>query len=404
MVNQYFSYYSGTEAMMMLQAKELQKNGHEVYFFGSNRKPYIDSDYQYLHLLPERKVGTKNYLKNPINYYYDKGIQNALNNIIEEIKPDIIHCQYIDTLTYSIFNCFRDIPTVLTFHSSYVSFCPTGLLSNKNYIDCPNLCKHGNFLACIKNDCKNNIEASIRRAIFGYVSYKNFKNVDMYITPSEALRQKCINADIGIKPEQIVTINNFISDEQLQTIPNYTNKKYFLYVGRLVKHKGVKYILEAAKDLPRDIEFHIVGTGEEEKNLKEYAKQNNLDNVKFLGYKSGADLQEEYQNCIAIIVPSIWLESFGMINVEAFINGKPVIGSRIGGIPEVVDNDINGLLFEPTNVEQLKQKILMYWNNPELVIKHGKNGYEKTKKKYTPQRYYEQLMKVYNEVLKVNEN
>lgn len=403
MVNQYFGPYGGTETMLNLTANMLQKYGHEIYYFGIDKKPFFLENYEYSKYFPSKKFGLLNYIKHPIDYYYSKNIQKHLEEIIKDVKPDIIHCHFIDTLTYSIFKCFKNIPTVLTIHCNYAVFCPNAWFKNDKYIDCPNLCKHGNFLACIKNDCKNNIEASIRRAIFGYVSYKNFKNINMYITPSEALRQKCLNADIGIKQEQIVTINNFISDEQLQTIPNYTNKKYFLYVGRLVKHKGVKYILEAAKDLPRDIEFHIVGTGEEEKNLKEYAKQKNLDNVKFLGYKSGKELQEEYQNCISIIVPSIWLESFGMINVEAFINGKPVIASKIGGIPEVVDNNINGLLFEPTNVEQLKHHILTYWNNTELVIEHGKNGYEKTKKMYTPQRYYEQLIKVYNEVLKVNE-
>ena len=91
-----------------------------------------------------------------------------------------------------------------------------------------------------------------------------------------------------------------------------------------------------------------------------------------------------------------------MTNIESFINGKPVIASNIGGIPEIVEHNVNGLLFEPANIEQLKECILTYWNNPELVIEHGKNGYQKAITHYTEERYYNELMKVYEEV--INEN
>ena len=99
------------------------------------------------------------------------------------------------------------------------------------------------------------------------------------------------------------------------------------------------------------------------------------------------------------MVPSNCFEAFGMVNIEAFINGKPVIASNIGGIPEIVENNINGLLFEPGNVEQLRECILRYWNNPQLVIDHGINAYQTATKNYTESVYYKKLMHVYNEVI-----
>ena len=111
------------------------------------------------------------------------------------------------------------------------------------------------------------------------------------------------------------------------------------------------------------------------------------------------ELIEEYQNCIATVVPSNCFEAFGMVNIEAFINGKPVIASNIGGIHEIVENNINGLLFEPGNVEQLRECILRYWNNPQLVIDHGINAYQTATKNYTESLYYKKLMHVYNEVI-----
>ena len=130
-----------------------------------------------------------------------------------------------------------------------------------------------------------------------------------------------------------------------------------------------------------------------------YVKDNNLENVDFVGFKSGKELIEEYNNCIALIVPSTAYEAFGLINIEAFINGKPVIASNIGGIPEVVEHNKTGLLFESGNIEQLKECILKYKNNPELVIEHVNNAYEKAIANYTEDVCYEKLMHVYNEVL-----
>lgn len=93
------------------------------------------------------------------------------------------------------------------------------------------------------------------------------------------------------------------------------------------------------------------------------------------------------------------LEYLGAFLLIVFCNfwvykAKPVIASNIGGIPEQVEHNKTGLLFEPGNVEQLKECILKYWNNPQLVIEHGKNGYQKAITQYTEDRYYKELQGV----------
>ena len=87
-----------------------------------------------------------------------------------------------------------------------------------------------------------------------------------------------------------------------------------------------------------------------------------------------------------------------MINIEAFIHGKPVIASKIGGIPEIIENDKNGLLFTPGNVKEIQEHILKYWNNPEQVISHGKNAYNKAINEYNIEKYYHRLIKIYEEI------
>lgn len=398
MVNHMFTNFGGGETMLMAQANLLKAHGHNIEFFALDKEPYFIKDYKYSKYFPHIKSGIKNYLRHPIKYYYNGDVKNALKKTIEEIKPNLIHCQFIDTFTYSIFDCFKDIPTILTIHSPYRVFCPIGTYMNNERI-CKNGCEKGNYIPCIKNNCSHNIEGNTRKALYSYIAFKNFKNVDYYITPSEALKKQVIFSKIIEDSNNIISIPNFLDRDMYNTVPNYNNRGYFLYAGRLVKHKGVQYLLQAMKELPRNIEIHIAGTGEFESELKHYKNEYNLNNVKFLGHLTREQLFNEYQNCIATLVASNWFEIFGLVNIESFINGKPVIASNIGGIPEIVEHNVNGLLFEPANIDQLKNCIMTYWNNPELVVQHGKNGYQKARNNYSEDRYYEQIIKIYQHVI-----
>ncbi len=383
----------------------LRRNSHGVAVYTTKGCSGI-KNYKYENLMPEPYNTPVKYLKNIINYYYNFKSAKNLEYILDDFQPDIIHLHGIrsSSLTYAIFRPVikRNIPVVMTLHGpSFV--CPTATTLKGKKMYCTNIdCSKGlKQLNCILNNCGQNLEQSIRRALSLWICEKTGYNnyISRFITPSEALRNFYLDLNIGFKPDDIVTINNFLPDDEFNIIPNYSNKGYFLYSGRIIQEKGIHYLLQAIKDLPHNIEIHIVGTGNEENQLKHYVKNNKLDNVKFLGFKTREELKEEYQNCIALIVPSNWFEAFGMVNIEAFINGKPVIASNIGGIPEIVENNINGLLFEPGNVEQLKECILKYWNNPELVVEHGENAYQKAINKYSENTYYQNLIKLYEEVL-----
>lgn len=399
-VNNYFSLVGGAEIIAYKTYEILKKKGHDVYFWASDRKPYIEEGYRYEEYFTSFNGGLKSYLKNPLKYYINNTACSDLRLFIEKIKPDLIHYHCIDTLTYKIINNSKKIPSIMTIHDASI-ICPPATLMLKNKKQCKHqLCKKNNYINCILNKCaKGQVEPSIRKAIFTYINNKKLKYIDRFITPSTALKEKVINSNIKIERKNIYVINNFISEDERHREIELSNQKYFLYVGRLVSIKGVNILLQAMKDLPKEIKLHIVGTGPEENKLKQYAKENELHNVEFLGFKTGEDVKNEYQNCIASILPCNGFEIFGMTNIESFINGKPVIASNIGGIPEIVEHNVNGLLFEPANVEQLKECILKYWKNPELVIEHGKNGYKKTITQYTEERYYKELIKLYEETI-----
>lgn len=400
-VNNKFCEFGGAEKIAIQDYEWLKAQGHEVCFFATDSKPYYIENYEYSKYFPKYWRSTSDYIKNPFKYYYNFEAKNKFQQIINDIKPDIIHLHAIEDFTYSILSCCKNIPTIHTIHGNFVAICPGDLLyKNKSFCE-KFYCKNSNYINCLINKCaKNKIEASIRRTLYAYISRCNFKNVDKFIFPSNALRKIALLSNLGINDDNSNVLHNYVTNYKNACCNNNLKEKYFLYVGRLGHEKGLQYLLKAMANLPKDIILHIVGSGPLELELKSFVNSNNLCNIKFLGYLTGKDLLFEYQDCIATITPSNCFDNFPTTNLESFINGKPVIASNIGGIPEQIEHNKTGLLFEPANIKQLEENILTYWNNPELVIEHGKNGYQKAITQYTEEKYYNELIKIYIDLLK----
>lgn len=403
-INGYFDNSSGCAVIAKNTYELFKNNGFDVGYF-TTKGAVCENEYKYEKYFPEHFNTITKYILNQWRYYYNWTAKSNIEKLLKDFKPDIVHVHSLrqSSMTYSVLAPIikKSIPIVMTLHDTFL-ICPTMKLIKGNGDFCNAACKGLNKLYCILNNCGDTKELSFRWAMMSFVNKITGydKYISKFITPSNALKNLMIKYNDDITKEKIITINNFLSNDEFGDIsPNYSNKKYFLYSGRLSKEKGVNYLLQAVKELPKEIEFHIVGKGQEEENLKQYALSNNLENVKFLGFKNREEIKEEYQNCIATILPCNWFENFPTTNMESFINGKPVIASNIGGIPEQVEHNKTGLLFEPANVEQLKGCILMYWNNPDLAIEHGQNGYKKAITKYTEERYYNELMHIYQEVL-----
>lgn len=384
----------GSEVIAQDTYKILKNNGHEVFYFATDKKPYIDDAWW-------TKYYPKYYEHFTPKYYWNKEAQNNISKILNEIKPDIIHIHVMYALTYSIIKPIldRNIPIVMTLHDTGI-LCPARFgWDNSKHTTCTK-CKNLNTIPCIINNC---ILSKKRISSFN-VALTNFleklsgfnKKIQRFIVPSLAL----VNyVECKIPKSKISVVPNFLNNNFINNIYNSNNQEYFLYVGTLADYKGVDTLLEAVKDLPKEIPFKIIGSGFQEEKYKNFVKENKLHNVEFLGNLDRQQIIKYYENSISLIVPSNYFEIFGMINLEAFACERPVIASKIGGIPEIVENNVNGLLFEPANVEQLKECILKYWNNPNLAVEHGKNGYQKVHEKYTEEKYYNELIKVYKEVL-----
>jgi glycosyltransferase involved in cell wall biosynthesis len=165
---------------------------------------------------------------------------------------------------------------------------------------------------------------------------------------------------------------------------------YVAFVGRVSPEKGIATLLRAARMCP-GIPFKIAGSYEGMPGLVREAPPN----VALLGHLTGTALQEFYQSARMLLLPSVWFETFGMALAEAMIWQKPAIVSRIGALTEVVEEGRTGLTVEPSNPEDLCEKIRYLWDRPRLCRQMGAAGREKALREYSPQQYYERLLAIY---------
>lgn len=408
LVNKFFFLKGGSEKVMFDEAKLLEHNGHEIAFFSmhhpNNSKEYKYSKYfvDYVELantgkeysLPEKFKTVKNII-------YNKQAEINFEKFINDFKPDIIHCHNITSqISPSVLRTAKkhSVPTVMTMHDCQL-VCPNYILMKSGKTVCvENKCLKGNYINCFLNKCtKNSYSASLISTVQMYFnritgSYTDY--TDKFISPSNFLRNKVIES--GIYKDKIAVVPNFVNIEEYT--PEYSNSGYFLYAGRLSFEKGVETLLNAFKTLP-DIHLKIIGTGPLEEEFIKYKEEHQLNNVCFEGYQCGEALKENFKNCIALIIPSECYENAPMTIIEAFAFGKPVIGSDIGGIPEMIENESTGFLFEPGNVPELIKKIKGLHSNLEKATTMGKSARKKAEEIYNSDFHYKKLREIYDSLL-----
>lgn len=400
-VHPYFHIRTGSGKLMFSEAELLKNKGHEVYFFTTNKTPFMDDYYPY------RKYFTRHIdyktarlpllLPNLTRPLYNKEVLRKLGLLIQEVQPDVVHVHgtgphLSDTVLKAAHE--HNIPIVTTIHGSGF-FCPAGTFMKKRKQICDDKdCIRGNYLksliyGCAKKPLRIQLPYlacySLNRSLLGYEKY-----IKKFICPSQALKK--IAQDAGLPQEKLEIVYNFNEVRDME----YQEGSYFLYIGRFDEEKGVHYLIEAMKKLPKNIQLHIVGKGAEEKRLRTMAK--GLNNITFKGFLKGETLENEYRNCIATILPCNWFEVFGLTITESFAYAKPAIASNVGGVPEIIEDGINGILTEPGNPRSIAEAISKLSKDPELVRKMGENGREKVRKLFSSENHYQRLIEVYEQV------
>lgn len=207
--------------------------------------------------------------------------------------------------------------------------------------------------------------------------------------------------ELGVKKD-ITVIHNGINLEKYE---NYYKKykknlkveeKTIFYFGRLSKEKGIFTLLKAAKEL-EDFKFEIAGKGPLKEDIDKYIKKNEIKNVKLMGYLSEEKLIKEIMNSEIVVLPSN-IESFGLAIAEAMALSKPVISTKVGSIPELINHKKTGILISPKDYKELTKKILELHNNPKLRKKLGVNARKEVKKRFCWNVIFKKVKKHYKKI------
>lgn len=310
----------------------------------------------------------------------------ALRNIdrlLDEHKIDIAHLHAIHHwVTPAIIKRLkkRKIPVVWTLHE-YKILCPEGTFVSNGKV-CEK-CKGGKFYTCVLQKCKKqSLLASTLAAADAYFYNITaiYDKVDLFFCPSEFLRKKFI--DFGFS-ENKMKLTNYCYDIEL--IDNFLRKHsenrkdrssnsspYVLYVGRIEKLKGIKTLIDAV--IGTNINLKIAGTGTAMDEMQSYVQQKSLTNIEFLGFQHKENVFELTVNSLFVVCPSEWYENYPFSVIESLLFYKPVIGSDMGGIPELILNGETGYIHKAGDSDQLRNYMLELWNNPSLAKQMGEKA------------------------------
>src|SRR3990172_6400426 len=287
----------------------------------------------------------------------------------------------------------KNIPIVETVHD-YHPISPNVNLYHDGAV-CE-ITKGGKYYKAVLHKCVKDsylISFPVAASFYLHDYCKIYQNkIDLFISPSRFLRKKLV--DYGLKDSKIIHLPNFTEIGKFHKAQARNKNTYALFFGVLLKHKGLSELLGAAGLLP-EVTLKLVGDGPEEKNLKRLSQKLRLKNVDFLGRLDDTKLRKVISQSLFCIFPSFFYENMPYSILEAFSLGKPVIAARIGGIPEVVKNGRNGLLFEAGNNGELAEKIKLLWTKRKLFGILSNNALADVKRKYGQEEYYKKIMKIY---------
>lgn len=398
-VNKYNYIKGGAERYYIDLCALLKRKGHKVARFSMKDDKNLPSEWEeyFISNISFKNPSIFDYPKMFGRMFYSLEAKRKIGELLDDFKPDIVHVHNIyNHISPSILVEIkkREIPVVCTIHDYFLLSPNVTLFHNGKVCE---LAKSKSILKMTLHRCINN---SLLQSLGGSFVWRihhslklYYKYIDILVAPSEFMKEKLI--EYGIRDKKIEVLPYFL-DTDVENIKTKMGH-YVLYFGKVCYHKGVGMILDVAEKLP-DINIVLAG-GDWKGEFQRKAQKRRIKNIRFLGFVEKKKLGKLIENCALVIIPSLWYENFPFSILESLALGKPVIASKIGGIPEIVEAGRDGLLFEPGNVEDLVKKVLQLWNNPELVLRLGRQGREDVERKYNPKTHYKELMKVYHEIL-----
>ncbi|MEW6095986.1 MAG: glycosyltransferase family 4 protein [bacterium] len=382
----------GTNIYRKKISKLLEKEGVKIFIFtysAEDENKEICYSYRYSPGIKFIRYIKYNYINIPLFI--------ALRRWIKKIKPDIIHIHHNYIFPNTILlACRNKAPIVQTVHD-YRLLCPiaTGVKKTNREI-----CNNKGFgISCYFEGC-----ISLRDFILQFIpkkinKYLLKKVVTLFITPSMFMKNAM--KDYGLDA-LFIPFGIDYSKYPVATPDN--QKNIVLFIGDLYRSKGVGILLKAFSNVLSTIpnaSLDIVGDGPEKGELENECKILQIEsNVNFYGRVLYEETLDFYYRANIVVLPSIVVENSPLSIYEAMASAKPVIGSRIGGIPELIVDEETGLLFTPNDAEELSKKILNLLKDKEKAEKMGMAGRKRVEMQFSQQEFLQEYLTVFNRLVK----
>ena len=421
LVNKFHYRKGGAETYYLTVGSELERMGHEVAYFSMKHPNNLPCKWDRYFVTQREYNDVKNPLsavRDGIALIYSPEAKRNIQALCEEFRPDVVHLNNVHRqITLSILDApylkEHHVPVFYTAHD-YVTICPGYLMLDGEGRVCDACLEDGKYRHCIENRCVKGsraksalaaLEASFNRA------HRSNERIDRVIAPSSFMRSKLIEG--GWPEGKVVALQNFADDAILVrasgVADDVTDREspYLLFFGRLSAEKGVDVLLRAfdaaAPSLPRDMRLIVVGDGPDAAEFRELAASlDSAPRIEFAGYQTGGALQTYVERASLAIAGSRWRENMPYSIVEAFAAGTPVVGTRTGGIPELVTDGVTGFTCEPGDVATMADAMVRgaeaFLDAPVYVrMQEGCRAY--VRENCSREKFMDRLVELYEEAL-----
>jgi len=378
-----YQQFGGEDAVVRAERELLERHGDEVLLYSrDNDETKTFSTFQKAAFFPQT--------------VYSYKTSGEIADAVHGFKPDVafVHNVY-PLLSPSVYHKLHSlgVPAVQVLHN-FRPFCPNGFYYTQGQI-CE-ACKGGNYLNAIRKRCYK--DSYVFSGLYALTLGSNrlagmIDKVSGFICLTEFFKIKMQEA--GVPDSKLFVRPNFVYAPKLSGASDAG--KYALFMGRLSPEKGCWTLVHAFERLPQ-VPLKILGTGPLEQELKDYVSKKGIGNIQFLGFKSGDEKWQLLRNALCLVVPSEWYENFPVTVLEAFMAAKPVVASRMGGLPYIVEDGQSGLLFESGKVDQLAQQVQRLADDPAGAVRMGARGRTLSETKYGPDQGYSNLMNIFSQV------
>jgi glycosyltransferase involved in cell wall biosynthesis len=387
-VHNRYQQHGGEDAAVIAEIRQLTSHGDTVVLYERHNDEL-------------RGLTLSGAIKSGLETLWASKSHRELRHIISESKPDIAHFHNTFPLISpsGYYACAEaGVPVVQTLHN-YRLLCPAATLMRKGGV-CETCLGRTVPVSGVLHACYHQSfpqTAVLAAMLTAHKILRTWSSkVAAYIALSEFARQKFIQG--GLPEARIFVKPNFVHPD-----PGRKRRAggYALFVGRLSAEKGLQVLLQAWRALSERIPLVVIGDGPMRREIEDAKARLGLTQVNVLGSVGSKEVLQWMHGARFLVCPSLWFEGFPLVVAEAFASALPVIASRLGSLAEVVQHGRTGLHFTAGKSEDLAEKVEWAWTNSEQVEQMGRLARHEYERKYTAERNYRSLMRIYDQVLDI---